>query len=621
MRKKFVYFALVPSVILLVVVYLFIDSWVTSGLESAGEAMTGAKVEIQHLSVTVSPLGIRWGGLQAADPKEPMKNIFQMGEVRVALNFGQLLRGKYIIETMEVNDLVFGTQRTTSGALPKKPAAEEKSKGPSMFSSLMDQASSAIGVDKLQTPNFDLASVKKLLNTDSLLNPNNLQSYRMMDSLKQQLQAASAQWQSTLNEMAQAKQKLSTVETSVKSIDVNQLKTAEQITAALNTVKNSVNTVNEVKQTFTAQGKDLTDRVNTFASSAKSIDAAVTGDFNRIVSLARLPDLNMKGLSEMVLGKSIMANVNKYLYWIAFARKNIPSTPKTAKEPSPPRMKGQNIHFPEKRGYPKFWIQKMLLSGGTDKKQDPQYFYGKGQILNVTDNQRITGQPMTLSLLLTKGGSASLNLAAMFDRRKDIPLDTYEATLTGAKIASMQLGRADFLPSKVTNINADASINVKVPGNTFDSETKIQFSGLNFVFQTQPKNAIERIVQEVLQSVKSFGVTLRMWDPGNKFNVAFSTDLDQQLASRAKSVLGNELAGFENNLRDKLNQQIAQKKKEYEALLTQKKDQAMSQLKGYQTYVNDQLAMVQGKENEIQKKQEDALKNKAGDLLKGLIKK
>ena len=621
MRKKFVYFALVPLVILLIVVYLFIDSWVTSGLESAGEAMTGAKVEIQHLSVTVSPLGIRWGSLQVADPKEPMKNIFQTGRVQVAVNLNQLLRGKYIIETMEVNNLVFGTQRTESGALPKKPAAEEELKSPSMFSSLMGQASAAIGVDKLQTPNFDLASVKKLLNTDSLLNPNNLRSYRMIDSLNQQLQAASAQWGSTLNEMSQAKQKLATVETNVKSINVSQLKTVDQITEALNNIRNSLNTVNEVKQTFSTQGKDLADRVNAFASSAKSIDDAATGDFNRIVSLARLPDVNMKGLSEMLLGKEIMGKADKYLYWIAFARKNIPSTQKTAKEPSPPRMKGQNIRFPEERGYPKFWIKKILLSGGTDKKQDPQYFYAKGQILNVTDNQRITAQPMMLSLLLTKGASTSLKLAAMFDRRKDVPLDTYEATLTGAKIGSMELGRADFLPSKVTNINADASINVKVPGNTFDSDTKIQFSGLNFVFQAQPKNAIERIVQQVLQSVKSFQVNLRMWDPGNKFNVAFSTDLDQQLASRAKSVLGNELASVENNLRDKLNQQIANKKRQYEALLTQKKDQVMGQLKGYESYINDQLAMVQGKENEIQKKQEDALKNKAGDLLKGLIKK
>lgn len=619
MRKKFVYFALIPLIVLIVVVYIFIDGWVASGLEAAGEAMTGAKVEIQNLSVTISPIGIRWGSLQVADPEQPMKNLFQTGKVQFALNFGQLLRGKYIIESMEVNNLILGTQRKTSGALPRKPAPREASKGPSMFSSLMSQATSDLGVNKLKTPNFDLSSVKKLLNTDSLLNPNNLRSYRMIDSLRQQLQSASAQWQSTLNEMEQSKQKVIAVENNIKSIDINQLKTADQIVTALNTVKSSINTVNEVKQTFTTQEKTLTDRVNSFASSAKSIDEAAKQDFNRVVSLARLPDVNMKGLSQLVLGRDIFAMADKYMYWIAFARNHIPASQKTEKESSPPRMKGQNIHFPEKHGYPKFWIKKILISGGTDNSRNPNYFYAKGEIDNITDNQHITGKPMTINVLLTKGNGMSLSLAAMFDRRKDVPLDTYEAVLKGARIGTMNIGQAGFLPSKLTDVNADASINVRVPGNNFDSNTRIQFSNLNFVFESKPKNTVESIVQQVLQSVKGFNVGLRMWNTGDQFKLAFTTDLDQQLASRAKSVIGGEVAKLENDLRSRLNQEIAKKRLEYETLLAQKSSAVIGQLKGYETYVNDALGMVQGKENQVLKKQQDILKNKAGNLLKDLI--
>jgi uncharacterized protein (TIGR03545 family) len=631
MRKKFIYYALIPAVILLVVVYLFIDSWVESGLETAGEAVTGAKVEIDNLSVTISPLGLRWVRLQVADPKEPMKNIFETGKAQFALNFGQLLRGKYIIETMEVNDLILGTQRTTSGELPKKPVVkkeEEKPSGPGMFSSLVDQASSAAGVEKVQTPNFDLASIKKNLNIDSLLNPKNLKSYQMIDSLKQQVQAASVQWKNSLAEIEQSKQKLATIETNVKSINVNELKTIEQITTTLNTVKNTVNTVNEVKQTFTTQQKALTERVNQFATAAKSIDDVTKQDYDRIVSYARLPDVSMKGLAQLVLGKDIMAQANKYLYWIDFARKNIPSGGKTQKEQEPARMKGQNIHFPEERGYPKFWIKKMLLSGGTDKKQNPDHFYAKGEILNITDNQRITGQPMTADLALSKGPSTSLKLSAMFDRRKEESLDTYKARLTSATIGTMEMGRADFLPSKITNVGADASIDITVPGNKFDSDTKIQFSNLTFVFAAEPKNTVERIVREVLQSVKSFRVGLRMWNPGDKFNVAFSTDLDDQITSRSKKVIGDEIARIQNDIRNKLNQRIAEKRKEYEALFNQKRDEVMNRLKGYETLVNDKLALTEAKKNELQKKvddekkkQEDALKKKGQDLLKGLIKK
>ncbi len=620
MRKKFVFFALVPVIVLIVVVYIFIDGWIASGLESAGEAITGAKVEIQNLSVTISPVGIRWGSLQVANPKEPMKNIFQTGKVQFAMNFGQLLRGKYIIESAEVNNLIFGTRRKTSGALPRKPVTKETSKGPSVFSSLMSQASSALGVNNLRTPNFNLSTVEKFLNTDSLLNPNNLQSYRMIDSLRQQLKAASAQWQSTLNELQQTKQKITSVENNVKAIDINQLKTPDQIVTALNTVKSSINTVNEVKQTFTTQEKAITDRVNTFASSTKAIGEAAKQDFNRVVSLARLPDVSMNGLSELVLGRDIFALADKYIYWIDFARSHIPSSGSNQKEPSPPRMKGQNIRFPEEHGYPKFWIKKILISGGTDKAQDPNYFYAKGEIANITDNQRITGRPMSINLLLRKGSGISLSLAATFDRRKDVPLDTYEAVLKGARIGTMNFGRASFLPSKVTNIAADASINVRVPGNNFDSNAKIQFSNLNFVFESQPRNVVESIIQQVLKSVNGFNVDLRMWNVGGQFKLAFTTDLDQQLASRAKSVIGAEVAKLENDLRSKLNQVIANKQKEYEALLAQKQATVMNQLKGYDTYINDGLALVQGKQNEVLKKQQDLLKNKAGNLLQNLLK-
>jgi len=629
-RKKFVLYALVPALILLAVVYLFIDSWIESGIETAGEAMTGAKVEIDKLSVSISPLGLRWARLQAADPREPMKNIVETGTVQVALNAGQVLRGKYIVETMEINNLIFGTKRTTSGELPKEPAPEREtgSSGPGIFSPLTEQASAVIASAKKQTPNFDLATIKKNLNVDSLLNPRNLRSYRMVDSLKAQVNQASIQWQTTLTEIDKSKQRLSDIETNVKSININELKSIDQITTTINTVKNTLNTANEVKQTFTERQKVITESVNTFAGSARSIDNIARQDFEMVVNMARLPDVSMKGLAEIVLGKELMASANSYLYWVDFARKNIPFAKTDEKDPSPPRMKGQTIRFPEERSYPKFWIKKMLLSGGTDAKQDPEFFYAKGEILNISDNQRITGQPITAGLTITKSGSTNLALNAMFDRRKDESLDTYKAMVTGVKVASMEIGRADFLPSKITNATAEASIDVAVPGKKFESTTGIQFANLAFSFDTEPKNVVEKIVRDVLQSITGFRVNLRMWNAGDKFDVAFATDLDDQITSRTKKVVGDEIARIQNDLRNQLNRRIAEKRKEFENLYNQKREEVMARLKTYEGLVNEKLAMVENKKKELEnkveeekKKQTDALKKKGEDLLKGILKK
>ena len=126
MRKKFVYFIVIPIVIIGVLLYFFLDSWVESGLELAGEKIVGAKVEIDNLRLTISPIGMEFSRLQIANPSNGWKNMFETGKSKFALNFGQLLRGKFIIETMELNNLIIGTNRTSDGTLPKEEEKEEE---------------------------------------------------------------------------------------------------------------------------------------------------------------------------------------------------------------------------------------------------------------------------------------------------------------------------------------------------------------------------------------------------------------------------------------------------------------------------------------------------------------
>ncbi len=139
MRKKFVLFIFIPLLILLVITYLFIDRWIESGLESVGEDIVGARVEIDNLNLGISPLGIRFDRLQVANPRDPWKNLFETGSVAFAMDFGQILRDKTIIETMEVNTLILGTRRTTNGSLPR---ARKESSGNSFIGEAVQDAGS-----------------------------------------------------------------------------------------------------------------------------------------------------------------------------------------------------------------------------------------------------------------------------------------------------------------------------------------------------------------------------------------------------------------------------------------------------------------------------------------------
>jgi uncharacterized coiled-coil protein SlyX len=92
-------------------------------------------------------------------------------------------------------------------------------------------------------------------------------------------------------------------------------------------------------------------------------------------------------------------------------------------------------------------------------------------------------------------------------------------------------------------------------------------------------------------------------------------------------VIGDEVAKIQNDLRNKLNAIIAEKRLEVEKLFTEKKETVTKRLKDYENQMNDKLAMVEAKKKEIEnridqekKKQTDDVTKKAKDALKGLFK-
>jgi uncharacterized protein (TIGR03545 family) len=641
-RKKFVLFVLIPGFVLLLTVYLFIDRWVESGLEYAGEKIVGAKVDIEDLVLSFSPFGIEFARLQVANPQDGMKNIFETGKVKFAFDVSQLLHSKFIIETMEVNNLVLGTKRSSDGTLPEKraermraqqaPAATADSSATPAPAQFMEQAAPVLQAkEEKKTPVFDLDRIRKEIKIDSLLNVKNLRTVQYYDSLKTEVQRASEQWQTTLAEIDKSKPKIAEIETNVKAVNISEIKSLESAQSALENVKRAYENAAEVSKTFNERKSALNDQVNRFSGAYGEGERLAREDFQSVVSLARLPDVSMRGMAELVLGKEMMQNVSKYLYWVDFARENVPSGAlggKTEKEDPEHRFEGQNIHFPVERVYPKLWIKKIIVSGGTDKAQDPEYFYLKGEVRNISNDQRLTGQPLTAELSGTKGGTTSLSFNAIFDRRKDFPVDDYHAKLSGLRVADMQAGRSDFLPSKITKAVAGANIDVNVPGNKFESTSKITFGNLTMAFQNEPKNTVERSVKEVLTSIKGFNVALRLWNSGGNFQIGFSTDLDDQIASRTRKVLGDEVARIQNEIRSKVNARIAEKRKEFETLFNQKKEDVTGRLKGHESQVNEKLAMVEGKKKEVEnkieeekKKQTEGVKKKAEETIKGLFKK
>ncbi|MEW6509520.1 MAG: TIGR03545 family protein [Bacteroidota bacterium] len=618
MRKKFVYFVFVPFLVVAVVVYLFIDSWVEAGLEYAGDKAVGAKVEIDGLHLTLFPLGIRWTRLQVTDPNDGWKNVAETGTVRFAMDAGQLLRGKYIIETMEVNELILGTRRTTDGSIPKPPKKEPPPGAPAPF---VTQAQAALDKTVEKTPMTNLNLFAAGINVDSLVKALDIRTLPLLDSVRAQAQSLSRQWDAAAADFETSKARLTDIEAGIKSINTSQLNTLPAITSAISTVDNAVKGVNEIRTTFDARRASLTSDVGALTASAGRIEQVLGDDFTRLKGMARIPNLNTAGIARLLVGDEMYQRALSYLHWVDLAREKIKTYHPKPEYESPPRMRGQDIQFPVERAYPKLWVKKILVSGGTDSAGTGESIHARGEIRNITNDQTITRVPISASLEGTEGGGRAFTLTAVVDRTKDVPFDEYAASLGGVPVKQFSLGKEDFLAAKITDARMTSKVKITVPGNAFDANTAMSLSRFTVNFAGPPKNTLGRIVRDVLSGINAFEVQLRLWTTPKGFDVALATDLDDAIAKRVQMVLGAELTKLQQSLKAKLDAVVSAKRAEVEKLVAEKRALIERQLSTYQGLLSDKLAMVESKKKELTDRLEKEKKGKVKDILKGVLKK
>jgi hypothetical protein len=231
-------------------------------------------------------------------------------------------------------------------------------------------------------------------------------------------------------------------------------------------------------------------------------------------------------------------------------------------------------------------------------------------------------------LKASKAGGRGFTVDASFDRRPDIPVDVYKITASNLPAGDIVFGQADFVPSRITNATLQLTADASVPGNRFDASLKLVFDRLVIQFERDARNDLERITRSVLGSITAFNVGVRLWNTGGTLDVALTTNLDDLLAARTRSVLGDELARVQADIRAKLNQRIAEKRAEFDRLFKEKRDAVLARLRSYETVVTQNLAQLEAKKKELEarveqekKKQTDAVKKGLEDALKGLIKK
>ena len=326
---------------------IFMDRWIESGLEKVGEAVVGARVEIDKLDFRLLDLSIQWGRLQVTDPKNTMQNIVETGRGAFDLRLPAVLRKRFVIEEMALVDVRLGSPRATDGALPVKKKSAEKEGKPGVLDRVKDRLTSEIKM--LPVMHFDAESIKRKINVDSLIAEADLRIVDRVDSVKTDVIQTAERWEDFYQNF-HPEDDLQKIRADFTGVDLKQIKTVPELVSVYEKVQSAQKTLNMLSETVEGKYKEIHTDMDRIESYKKRIGRWIDEDYHRILEKAELPDLSAKHIGKILFGPTLISRLEPYLDYLRIIGKVVPKKSDKPKKERPQRMKGQTIRFPDRHG-------------------------------------------------------------------------------------------------------------------------------------------------------------------------------------------------------------------------------------------------------------------------------
>lgn len=609
----------------LVLSLFFLDQWVESGLEKAGTAIVGAKVEIDDLDLSITGLSIEFDRLQVTDPHHTMRNILETGRTAFKMNLAALLRKKTVIREMTLTDVRTGTPRETDGAVPKKPKKEKK---PSGGSGVLDKARDKLAarVRDLPVMQFDPDRLKENLNLDSLIAKTDLTLPQKMDSAKTEVMRASENWEAFFREF-QPEDDLRRVRATIQEIDPSTIKTAPELAAALEKVRSAQRTLKSLQDTVKTRREQFVQDFNRAGFFVREADDWFQEDYNRVLAKARLPDFSVKNIGLILFGGAVVHRADQVFGLVQTVRKYMPEKSDEPAQAKPQRQEGRTIHYASRHGYPSFLIEKAHLSGRTGSDDETPGLKLVGEAAGITSQPPVYGRPTTIDLSGEKEDGRSVRFSAVLDHVGETARDRFELNMGQVSLNNVTIQQSDYLPGRILDGTADIRAAAEFEGDRFDISFDVRASGLRFDFSSMnTNNRFVDIVRDVIRRLNVVTLNARISGRGDDLTFRLDSNIDDRVSAQLRAMSSDALRGAQEKVRARLNRIRQEKTAEVNSLYREKRVEVQTAIDAYAEQVEAQRVAAEAKIEQIQKDiesrkkaEEDKLKDKAKDMIEGLF--
>lgn len=566
---------------------LFAESIIESLFESSLTDMNQAKVDIDSVELSYSPLSLTINDIQVSDGTNPMINSVQIGQANFTLSSGDLLLKKVIIDDMSLSNIRIDTPRKYSGAL-----RQEKQIVPSVS----DESQKF----EIEMPDIDLPSI------DDVLQSNPLQSIQTINQLSQDLDSTKNQWTQISDDIKDPKRwndheaKYTKIRNDFKGNFVQKLNSIKEAKTLSNEYKKEVDRIRNARNQINTDSQRL-------ETAYKAAKAAPKNDIDRIKQKYKLDDLSTGNITELLFGQQARDYLALAQTWYNRIKPYIPEDSEDSiEEAEIIRAKGEFISFREFNPKPDFFVRKVAI--------DAQIPRGKfaGTINDISSNQSISGKPIRFLLTgqelrhrdseqlsgefnyVVKGkGYSSVNYHIKRYQLKDI-------SISSSKKLSLNMARS--------LMNFDLS--TRIHSGQLTGQADITFNDVQFKSNTGSSGTLPRMFAASFADVRDFNIDARMKGNFKDMDMRLKSNLDNQIGAQFKNQVNDKKEKFETELRARIDAKIRQPMAKIEAQ-KRKLDALKQQIDTKEKEIKQKLANLNNKitqEKKIKKQLLDRFK-------------
>jgi uncharacterized protein (TIGR03545 family) len=521
---------------------LFVDGIVGSVIEKMGMSIVGAQVDVKA-DVKLFPLGITLTDLQVTNPDAPETNSFECRHIAFNVDSLNLLRRKVIINEMAVEGMRFDTKRKRAGKVSEKIREQQKK--------TVEERSSLFGLP-VQAPD-----IKTILKNE------NLESIKLIESTEAEIEKKQADWQKRIDGMPNRatmegyRARMDKIKQLPRGDVLGMAGSLADVRALRRDIEQDLDRVRGARTAFT-----------TDISSARDIlaraERAPFEDVKRLRDKYSISPEGLQNMTQLLFGDKIGSWTRSALLWYNRLQPIVERT-KAQKRAAvavvkPLRARGVDVRFKEYRPLPDFLIDRTAVSAETAAG------ILAGTVRNITPDQQILRQPLTFALTGEKMQAArSMAITGALNHiLPERPRDTAQFAMRGFRLQNLVLSDNKNLPVALQDAFVDLDVN-----GLFTNALKGTFSAnvnsANLKVGGEGGNLFAGAVRSALSRVTKFQLNGDISGSLQDYKLSISSDLDKVLKNAVGSVVKEQSAKLEQQLKTAIQERTGVQLKDLQA--------------------------------------------------------